>query len=70
MEKIRVRYAPSPTGMLHIGGARSALYNYLFAKKVLIFYEMQYTINAIVIGNFEPGQSRNTAALNGQRRVP
>lgn len=32
-EKIRVRYAPSPTGMLHIGGARSALFNYLFAKK-------------------------------------
>ena len=33
MNKIRVRYAPSPTGYLHIGGARSALFNYLFAKK-------------------------------------
>ena len=32
-KNVRVRYAPSPTGMLHIGGARSALYNYLFAKK-------------------------------------
>ena len=32
MNKIRVRYAPSPTGYLHIGGARSALFNYLFAK--------------------------------------
>ena len=32
-EKVRVRYAPSPTGYLHIGGARSALFNYLFAKK-------------------------------------
>lgn len=31
-KKVRVRYAPSPTGLLHIGGARSALYNYLFAK--------------------------------------
>lgn len=31
--KVRVRYAPSPTGFLHIGGARSALFNYLFAKK-------------------------------------
>ncbi len=34
MEKeIRVRFAPSPTGALHIGGVRTALYNYLFAKK-------------------------------------
>lgn len=30
--KVRVRYAPSPTGQLHIGNARSALFNYLFAK--------------------------------------
>ena len=29
---MRVRYAPSPTGDLHIGGLRTALYNYLFAK--------------------------------------
>ncbi|WP_010308066.1 glutamate--tRNA ligase [Kurthia senegalensis] len=30
--KVRVRYAPSPTGHLHIGGARTALFNYLYAK--------------------------------------
>lgn len=30
---VRARYAPSPTGLFHIGGARTALFNYLFAKK-------------------------------------
>ncbi|MBQ1732236.1 MAG: glutamate--tRNA ligase, partial [Bacteroidales bacterium] len=29
---VRVRFAPSPTGPLHIGGVRTALYNYLFAR--------------------------------------
>jgi len=33
-ESIRVRFAPSPTGHLHIGGARSALFNYLLARKM------------------------------------
>lgn len=33
MKKVRVRFAPSPTGPLHIGGVRTALYNYLFAKQ-------------------------------------
>ena len=31
--QIRVRYAPSPTGMLHVGGVRTALFNWLFARK-------------------------------------
>lgn len=34
MEKVRVRFAPSPTGALHIGGVRTALYNYLLAQKM------------------------------------
>ncbi len=33
MRKVRVRFAPSPTGPLHIGGVRTALYNFLFARK-------------------------------------
>ena len=33
MSDVRVRFAPSPTGFLHVGGARTALFNYLFAKK-------------------------------------
>ena len=33
MSDVRVRFAPSPTGYLHVGGARTALFNWLFAKK-------------------------------------
>jgi glutamyl-tRNA synthetase len=33
VDSVRVRFAPSPTGLLHIGGLRTALYNYLFARK-------------------------------------
>ncbi|WP_349294454.1 glutamate--tRNA ligase [Saprospira grandis] len=33
-QQVRLRFAPSPTGALHIGGVRTALYNYLFAKKM------------------------------------
>src|SRR3954467_2321314 len=32
-KKVRVRFAPSPTGGLHLGGVRTVLFNYLFAKK-------------------------------------
>ena len=34
MQEVRVRFAPSPTGYLHIGGARTALFNWLFARKM------------------------------------
>ena len=54
--KVRVRYAPSPTGFLHIGGARSALFNYLFAKKYngeIIFRIEDTDIERNVVGGEE-----------------
>lgn len=36
-DQIRVRFAPSPTGNLHVGGARTALFNYLFARYVFVW---------------------------------
>lgn len=54
--KVRVRYAPSPTGMLHIGGARSALFNYLFAKKyhgAFIFRVEDTDIERNIVGGEE-----------------
>ncbi|MDP6963780.1 MAG: glutamate--tRNA ligase family protein, partial [Planctomycetota bacterium] len=33
-QPVRVRFAPSPTGMLHIGGARTALFNWAFARSM------------------------------------
>ena len=32
LKKVRTRFAPSPTGYLHVGGARTALFSYLFAR--------------------------------------
>ena len=34
MDPVRVRFAPSPTGHFHIGGARTALYNFLLARQI------------------------------------
>ena len=36
LQEVRVRFAPSPTGYLHIGGLRTALYNYLFARHIMV----------------------------------
>ena len=53
MNNIRVRFAPSPTGPLHIGGARTALYNYLFARK--LGGDMILRIEDTDQGRFVPG---------------
>jgi hypothetical protein len=44
-ERVRVRFAPSPTGKLHIGGLRTALYNYLFAKKYNGVFILRYRMS-------------------------
>jgi len=45
-QKIRTRFAPSPTGLFHIGSARTALFNYLFTKKIkeFVFLELKILI--------------------------
>ena len=52
----RVRFAPSPTGALHIGGVRTALYNYLFAKKM--GGKMLLRIEDTDQGRFVPGAEK------------
>ena len=49
---VRVRFAPSPTGYLHIGGARTALFNWLFAH---------HTGGTFVLRIEDTDQARNTA---------
>jgi glutamyl-tRNA synthetase len=52
-KKVRVRFAPSPTGALHIGGVRTALFNYLFAKQQ--GGEMIFRIEDTDSNRFVPG---------------
>ena len=62
-EKVRVRFAPSPTGYLHIGGVRTALFNWLFAR---------HTGGTFILRIEDTDRSRSTeksidAILNGMR---
>ena len=38
---VKVRFAPSPTGSLHLGAVRTAIFNYLFAKKITAKYLLE-----------------------------
>ena len=51
-EKVRVRFAPSPTGYLHVGGARTALFNWLYAR---------HTGGTFVLRIEDTDKARNTA---------
>ena len=55
MEKVRVRFAPSPTGALHLGGVRTALYDYLFAKnqEVVFVLRIEDTDSALFVEGAE-----------------
>lgn len=63
MKKVRTRYAPSPTGYLHIGGARTALFCYLFAKHHQgdFIFRLEDTDVARNVPNGEKSQLENLA---------
>lgn len=65
MKRIRTRYAPSPTGYLHIGGARTALFSYLFAKHAGgdFIIRIEDTDHARNVENGEDSQIDNLAWL-------
>ncbi len=69
MSRVRVRYAPSPTGYLHIGNARTALFNYLFAKH----YEGDFILrieDTDIARNIEGGEESQYYYLNWLGIVP
>lgn len=83
MNNIRVRFAPSPTGALHIGGVRTALYNYLLAKKhggtfILRIEDTdqtryvpgaeQYILDALKWCGIEPGEGPGYGGEHGPYR--
>ena len=60
MSKIKVRFAPSPTGRLHVGNLRTALVNYLFARK---------TGGAFMLRIDDTDTERSTAAFEADIRA-
>ena len=64
---IRVRYAPSPTGLLHIGNARTALFNYLYARHHGGTFIIRIEVSLIHISRIE--QRINEAAKLGFTKI-
>lgn len=69
MEKVRVRYAPSPTGFLHIGNARTALFDYLIAKHYGGDFILRIE-DTDIERNVEGGEESQTYFLNWLGIVP
>ena len=49
-KSVCVRFAPSPTGVLHLGGARTAIYNWLFARAAFIIHPLRLALTGLGIG--------------------
>ncbi len=60
---VRVRFAPSPTGFLHIGGARTAIFNWLFAQK----YNGKFLLRIEDTDAERSGQEMVDAIIDGLR---
>ena len=69
---MRVRFAPSPTGYLHIGGLRTALYNYLLARRHggTFVLRIEDTDRTRFVEDAEQDKRYHRAGENRQRRVP
>ena len=65
--RVRVRFAPSPTGALHIGGVRTALYNYLFARQH--GGDMIFRIEDTDSNRFVPGAEEYSAMASAEGQV-
>ena len=65
--EVRVRFAPSPTGPLHIGGVRTALYNYLFARQH--GGDLIFRIEDTDSNRFVPGAEEYSAMKSAEGQV-
>ena len=73
---VRVRYAPSPTGFMHLGGLRTALFNYLFAHNMggefIVRIEDTDKVNSVLIRieKYKDQSSTSSIVLSGWASIP